>query len=319
MVKKIGVLTSGGDAPGMNTAIRAVVRTALTKGLEVALIYNGYKGLHDGEIEDANRKSVAEILNRGGTILGSARFPEFKEEATRQVAINQLKKHNIDALVVIGGDGSYMGAQKLTEMGVNCIGLPGTIDNDITSTDYTIGYDTALNTVVEAVDKLRDTSGSHQRCSVVEVMGRHCGDLALNSALACGAEVVSTAEAKLSDEEIANIVLECKQKHKSHAIVVVAELIYDVHSLAKRIEAKSGYSTRATILGHIQRGGTPSAFDRVLASRMGVKAVELLVEGKGGMCVGIREGRYVATNILDALEMERESRRELADSVETLA
>jgi 6-phosphofructokinase 1 len=318
MIKKIGVLTSGGDAPGMNTAVRAVVRTALSKGLEVSLIKQGYKGLYEGNIEDANRRSVSEIINRGGTVLGSSRLPEFKNIEIREVAVANLKKHNIDALVVIGGDGSYMGAQKLTEMGINCIGLPGTIDNDISSTDYTIGYDTALNTIVEAVDKLRDTSSSHYRCSIVEVMGRHCGDLAFAAAIATGAELVSAPEVPLTEQQIIDAVKEDAANGKNHSIVIVTENMYDVTALAKKLDTETDFVCRATVLGHIQRGGTPTAFDRLMASRMGIKSVELLLEGKGGLCVGMTQGELVATDILKALEIKREGRERLALEVNLL-
>lgn len=302
MVKKIGVLTSGGDSPGMNAAIRAVVRSGLHEGLEVFGIHDGYAGLHAGKIEKMSRYSVSDVINRGGTILGTARFPQFKEEAVRREAIEQMKQRGIDALVVIGGDGSYMGAKLLTEMGYPCIGLPGTIDNDAPGTDFTIGFDTALNVVVEAIDRLRDTSTSHKRISIVEVMGRHCGDLALWASVAGGAEFVVMPEAGPFDEK--KLIDEIKRgidKGKKHAIVAITELVTDVNALAKHIEKQLGLETRATILGHIQRGGTPTAFDRVLASRMGDYAVRLLLEGHGGRCVGMRANELAHSDIIEAI------------------
>ena len=257
MIKRIGILTSGGDSPGMNCAIRAVVRAGLSFGLEVYGIYDGYRGLVEGKIEKMNRKSVSDIVNRGGTILKTARLPEFKELETRQKGIEQLKKHGIEALVVIGGDGSYMGAKKLTEMGINCVGLPGTIDNDIASTDYTIGFDTCLNTIVESVDKIRDTTESHSRCSIIEVMGNHCGDLALFSGLAEGVEMVLTPDHPIPEEEIFDTLRKMREgDSEKRAIVIVSEKLFpDIHEFAKRIQEKTGFETRATVLGHVQRGG----------------------------------------------------------------
>ncbi|WP_261816165.1 6-phosphofructokinase [Vibrio gallicus] len=305
MIKKIGVLTSGGDAPGMNAAVRGVVRTALSKGLEVYGVHDGYLGLYEDRIEKLGRSSVSDVINKGGTFLGSARFPEFKDEAVRQKAIENLNKHGIEALVVIGGDGSYMGAKKLTEMGYPCIGLPGTIDNDIAGTDYTIGYLTALNTVIDAIDRLRDTSSSHQRISIVEIMGRHCGDLALMSAIAGGCEYIITPERSWSKEDLIQAIEEGIEKGKKHAIIALTELMFDANELAKDIETATGRETRATVLGHIQRGGRPTAFDRVLASRMGNYAVHLLMEGHGGRCVGIQKEELVHHDIIDAIENMR--------------
>jgi len=305
MVQKIGVLTSGGDAPGMNAAIRAVVRNSIHYGLEVFGVYNGYLGLYKDQIERLERRSVADIVNRGGTFLGSARFPEFKEESIRLEAIENMKKHGIEALVVIGGDGSYMGAKKLTEMGFPCIGIPGTIDNDVAGTDFTVGYYTAINTVLDAIDRLRDTSGSHKRISLVEIMGRHCGDLTIFSALACGAEYAIVPEIPF-DEEAFLAELKGQVVHgKAHGIVCITELITDVYKLARRIEEETGLETRATVLGHIQRGGAPTAFDRVLASRLGAYAVELLRQGEGGRCVGIQANELVHHDIIEALTSMR--------------
>ncbi|MBM7037751.1 6-phosphofructokinase [Vibrio ulleungensis] len=319
MIKKIGVLTSGGDAPGMNAAIRGVVRTALSKDLEVYGVFDGYLGLYEDRIEKLDRSSVSDVINRGGTFLGSARFPEFKEVEVREQAIKNLKKHGIEALVVIGGDGSYMGAKKLTEMGYPCIGLPGTIDNDIAGTDYTIGYLTALNTVIDAIDRLRDTSSSHQRISIVEIMGRHCGDLTLMSAIAGGCEYIITPEQQWSKEELIAELNEGMKKGKKHAIIALTELMMDSNDLAKSIEESTGRETRATVLGHIQRGGRPTAFDRVLASRMGNYAVHLLMDGHGGRCVGIQKEELVHHDIIDAIEnMKRPVRKDLYKVAEEL-
>lgn len=319
MIKKIGVLTSGGDAPGMNAAIRGVVRTALSKGLEVYGVFDGYLGLYEGRIEKLDRSSVSDVINRGGTFLGSARFPEFKEVAVREKAIENLKQHGIEALVVIGGDGSYMGAKKLTEMGYPCIGLPGTIDNDIAGTDYTIGYQTALNTVIDAIDRLRDTSSSHQRISIVEIMGRHCGDLTLMSAIAGGCEYIISPETGLDKDQLIHNVQDGIKKGKKHAIIALTELMMDANELAKEIEQATGRETRATVLGHIQRGGRPTAFDRVLASRMGNYAVHLLLDGHGGRCVGIQKEELVHHDIIDAIEnMKRPVHTDLYQVAEEL-
>ncbi len=303
MIKKIGVLTSGGDAPAMNAAVRAVVRTANTNGIEVYGIYEGYYGLYHDQIELLDSKKVAGIINSGGTFLGSARFPEFKEEATRKEAIKNLDKHGIEALVVVGGDGSYMGAKKLSEMGYPCIGLPGTIDNDAPRTELTIGFDTALNTIVEAVDRLRDTSGSHRRCSIVEVMGRDAGDLALHAGIATGAEFTFIPEITSDIEEMITKLNDDKLSGKKHFIVIVAEGVdVNVHELAKRVESETDIETRATVLGHIQRGGQPTAADRVLASRMGNYGVELLIEGHSARCVGIMKNELIHSDIIEAME-----------------
>lgn len=309
MLRKIGILTSGGDSPGMNAAIRAVTRTAVANGIEVVGIRDGYKGLVEGDYVPFVRSSVSETISRGGTILGSARLPEFKEEAVMMKGIEKLKENNIDALVVIGGDGTYRGADALTKHGINCIALPGTIDNDIEGTDYTIGFDTALNTVVECVDKLRDTSNSHHRCSVVEVMGNRCGDLAIYSGISCGAEILITPETGYDEEAVLEKLRYLENQGKNHAIVIVSEKTCDVKSLADKISKSTGFSGRATILGHIQRGGSPTPSDRVLASRMGAKAVELLVEGIGGHCVGIRNNEIVSMPIEECVSMPRSSRK----------
>ena len=300
-IKKIGVLTSGGDAPGMNAAIRAVVRTALSYGWEVLGVKDGYAGLHEGNFVKLTSHSVSDMLNRGGTFLGTARFPQFKNEQVRKEAVEVMKQNNIDALVVIGGDGSYMGAKLISELGFPCIGLPGTIDNDIAGTDATIGFDTALNTAVEAIDRLRDTCSSHKRISGVEVMGHHCGDLAVSAAVSCGVEAVLVPEVKWDKEEVYADIKKSVDAGKRHAILIVCELQTDVHQMAKELEALTGLETRATVLGHIQRGGTPSAVDRVLASRMGAYACELLHNGESGRCVGVKRGELVHYDIIDCI------------------
>lgn len=301
-IKKIGILTSGGDAPGMNAAIRAVVRTALDYGYEVCGVQDGYLGLHEGKIIPLDRKSVSDMLNRGGTFLGTARFPQFKQEAVRRECVEVMKQHGIDALVVVGGDGSYMGAKLLSELGFPCIGLPGTIDNDIAGTDTTIGFDTALNTAVTCIDRLRDTCSSHKRISVVEVMGRHCGDLAIHAAISCGVEAVLVPEHPWNKVEVYDTIQSGINAGKRHAILVVCENQTDVHQMARELEEKTGLETRATVIGHIQRGGVPSASDRVLASRMGAYAVKLLHEGHSGRCVGIQRGELVHHDIIECIE-----------------
>lgn len=311
MIRKIGVLSSGGDAPGMNAAIRSVTRNALANGISVVGIKDGYKGLIEGNYLDFCRESVSDILSRGGTILGSARLPEFKEDAVQEKACSMLKEHEIDALVVIGGDGSYRGALALTKRGINCIGLPGTIDNDIPGTDFTIGFDTALNTVVECVDKLRDTSSSHHRCSIVEVMGNRCGDLAIWSGLCTGAEIVVTPETGYDEEAIIEKLAYLDRQGKNHAIVIVSEKLTDVNALASKISSRTGFSGRATVLGHIQRGGSPTPNDRILASRLGERAVDLLLEGVGGHCCGIRNNQISNMPIEEALNLPKESKRDL--------
>ena len=305
-MKRIAVMTSGGDAPGMNAAIRAVVRSGLHYGIEVYGVNYGYKGLCEGDIKKLDRFDVTRIISRGGTILGSARFPEFAQREVRQKAIDQLNKIGIDGLVVIGGDGTYRGAQALSEMGFPTIGLPGTIDNDISSTDYTIGFFTALQTVVDSIDKLRDTSMSHKRCSVVEVMGRHCGDLALYAGIAAGSEFLVTPESGFDKELLINAIHNSNKIGRRHAIVVVTEHMLNVVDLAEEIEEKTGFETRVTVLGHVQRGGDPAAFDRVLATEMGEYAVDLLMNGKSGRAVGLKGMEYVDYDINFALNKKRE-------------
>ncbi len=316
---RIGVLTSGGDAPGMNACIRAVVRAALASGDQVFGIYDGYRGLIEGKLVEFTRKDVSEILSKGGTILGTARLPEFKYETVRKLAVDKLKKYDIDALVCIGGDGTYTGALRLHEMGIKTIGVPGTIDNDIASSDYTIGFSTALNTACEAIDKLRDTSSSHQRCSIIEVMGRHCGDLALYSGICCGAEYIITNETGLDKEKLLKSLKENRLNGRRHAIVVISENLTDVYQLAKEVEEYSGYECRATILGYIQRGGNPTPEDRLLAARLGKYAVDLLQEGISGVAVGVVDGKLKATPIEEALTMVTEPNVELNKLVQKIS
>ncbi len=312
MIKKIGVLTSGGDSPGMNAAIRAVVRSALHSNIQVMGINNGYKGLIEDDMFEMDRSSVSDISAKGGTILGSARLEEFKFEKTQKKAVEILKKREIDALVVIGGDGTYKGAYALVKYGINTVGLPGTIDNDISSTDYTIGFDTALNTIIEAIDKLRDTSSSHHRCSIIEVMGNRCADLAIFAGLSCGAELIVTPQVPYNEQTVLELINYYeKTKKKRHAIVIVTEKITDVEHLAKKVTTHTGFSGRATVLGHIQRGGSPSASDRMLATRMGDKAVQVLLEGKVGHCVGIVDNHIVSMPIMEALKIPMADRNDL--------
>ena len=305
-VKTIGVLTSGGDAPGMNAAIRAVVRQAITKGLEVKGIKRGYAGLLQEEIIDMHAQDVSDIIQRGGTILQTARCMDFTTPEGQQKGAEICKKHGIDGVVVIGGDGSFKGAQKLAEHGINTIGLPGTIDLDIASTEYTIGFDTAVNTAMEAIDKVRDTSTSHERCSIIEVMGRGAGYIALWCGIANGAEDILLPEKYNYDEQmIVNHIIENRKRGKKHHIIINAEGIGHSTSMAKRIEAATGVETRATILGHMQRGGSPTCKDRVYALTMGAKAVDLLLEGKTNRVVGYRHGEFVDFDIDEALAMQK--------------
>ena len=306
-IKTIGVLTSGGDAPGMNAAIRAVVRTAIAKGLKVKGILKGYNGLLNEEIIDMDALSVADIIHRGGTILYTARCLEFITPEGQQKAADICKKHGIDGLIVIGGDGSFRGAQKLAALGINTIGVPGTIDLDIACTDYTIGFDTAINTAMEAIDKIRDTSTSHERCSIIEVMGRNAGYIALWCGIANGAEDILLPERYNNDEQtLINSIINNRKKGKRHHIIINAEGIGHSTSMARRIEAATGIETRATILGHMQRGGSPSCKDRVYASMMGSMAVDLLAEGKTNRVVAYKNGEFVDYDIDEALAMTKD-------------
>ena len=303
MIKKIAVLTSGGDAPGMNAAIRGVVRSALAEGLEVFGIYDGYQGLYNNKIKQLNRYSVSDVINRGGTFLGSARFPEFKDPNVRAKCAEILRSHGIDALVVIGGDGSYHGAMRLTEHGFPAIGLPGTIDNDIVGTDFTIGFDTAVTTAMDAIDKIRDTSSSHRRTFVIEVMGRNAGDIALWAGIATGADEIIIPEEGFKMEDIVASIKAGYECGKKHNIIVLAEGVMSAAEFGQKLkEAGDTSDLRVTELGHIQRGGSPTARDRVLASRMGAHAVKLLKQGIGGVAVGIRNEKMVENPILGTAE-----------------
>ena len=311
-MKKIAVLTSGGDAPGMNAAIRAVVRTAIHNGIEVMGVQRGYSGLINGELFTMDRTSVSDIIQRGGTILRTARCPEFKNEEVRKKAAKILQAYGVEALVVIGGDGSFTGAKLLSKLGIKTIGIPGTIDNDLAYTDFTLGFDTALNTVVDAINKIRDTSTSHERVSIVEVMGRNCGDLSLYAGICGGAEAIIVPEVEAFDrDELCKTILEGKNKGKMHNLVILAEGIGGAFELAEYVENITGIETRATVLGHIQGGGSPSASDRVLASRMGAKAVEVLLEGKTSRVIGIRDNKIIDQDIDEALDMESKFDTEL--------
>ena len=305
-VQTIGVLTSGGDAPGMNAAIRAVVRTALAAGLKVKGIKRGFAGLLDEEIVDMDTKSVADILQRGGTILYTARCLEFKDLEVQKRGAEILRKHGIDGLVVIGGDGSFQGASKLAAQGINTVGIPGTIDLDIACTEYTIGFDTAVNTAMDAIDKVRDTSTSHERCSIIEVMGREAGYIALWCGIANGAEDILMVEKyDHNEQQLIDNILAKKKLGKKHHIIINAEGVGDSYGMAERIEAATGIETRATIIGHIQRGGSPTCRDRVYASAMGAKAVDLLCAGATNRVVGYRSGEYVDFDIQEALNMSK--------------
>ncbi len=314
--KTIGVLTSGGDAPGMNAAVRAVVRSALYKKMRVIGIRRGYSGLLARDMVEMNLRSVCDVLHRGGTVLYTARCPEFRDDAGVERGRQVCEEIGISGLVVIGGDGSFRGARDLSLKGVPCIALPGTIDNDIASSDETIGFATAINTVVDMVDKLRDTSQSHDRCSIVEVMGRHCGDIALHAGIACGALAILVPEMPFTIDGIVEKMQRTLNTGKKHFIIIVAEGVKDsiggdVHQLARTIEERTGVESRATVLGHVQRGGVPTARERVMASQMGYRAVELLEQGVGNRVVVSRGGEIVDLDILEALNMKRKFDEEL--------
>ncbi|WP_264989126.1 6-phosphofructokinase [Lysinibacillus piscis] len=306
-MKKIAVLTSGGDAPGMNAAVRAVVRKAAYHGIEVVGVKYGYEGLTNGQFEELDLGSVGSLIQRGGTFLNSARFPEFKEDAVQQKALDNLQAAGIEGLVVIGGDGSYRGAMTLVAKGFPVVGIPGTIDNDVPGTEYTIGFDTALNTVVEAIDKIRDTATSHENSFVVEVMGRDAGDLALWAGLAAGAETVLIPEEAYDLDDIVERLERGAARGKKHSIIIVAEGVMPGHKIAELLEAKTGKKTRVSVLGHMQRGGSPTARDRVLASQFGAYAVELLMEGKAGRAVGVRNHQVIDYDMPEAFQKNHEA------------
>ena len=319
-VRTIGVLTSGGDAPGMNAAIRAVVRVALSKGLKVRGIRRGFHGLLREEIIDLSARDVSDTIQRGGTILQTARCQEMRTEEGQQKAAAICKKYGIDGLIVIGGDGSFAGAQKLENLGVRTVGIPGTIDLDIACTDYTIGFDTAVNTAMEAIDKIRDTSTSHERCSIIEVMGRDAGYLALWCGIANGAErILMPEEHDYNEEELIKDILLNKKRGKKNYIIINAEGIGDSLNMAKRIEEATGIETRASIIGHMQRGGSPTCKDRVYASTMGAMAVELLCDGKTNRVIGYRDGKFVDYDINEALSMKKEISAYQYEIAKTLA
>ena len=304
--KSIAVLTSGGDAPGMNAAVRAVVRTGLNFGMKVYGVMRGYNGLLTGDLKEMNMRSVSDIMQHGGTALYTARSPEFNTPAGVEKAANMCREKGIEGVVVIGGDGSFPGARDLTNAGINCIGVPGTIDNDIACTDYTIGYDTALNTAMEMIDRIRDTTESHDRCSVVEVMGRRCGDIALNTGVAVGALTTLVPEIPYDfHRDVLDRIRLAQSTGKRHYIIVVAEGVGNTEELAQRIQRHTGIETRATILGHVQRGGAPTLRDRVVASRMGYHAAELLFNGIGNRVVAMKGEQIVDFDITEALNMPR--------------
>ena len=304
-LKRIAVLTSGGDAPGMNAAIRAVVRKGIYDGLEVYGINYGYAGMVAGDIRQLTVDDVGDTISRGGTVLYSARYPEFANIEGQQKGIEQLKKFGIDGLIVIGGDGSYRGGAALTKLGFPTIGIPGTIDNDIAGTDYTLGFDTAINTVLDSVDKIRDTATSHVRTFIIEVMGRNAGDIALWTGIGSGAESIVIPEVEFNMDEIVNEIEEGRRRGKKHTIILLAEGVMKGNDFAEELEKHKNYHTRVTVLGHVQRGGSPSARDRVLGSLFGYNAVQLLEEGKGGICVGIRGTEIVFNDIIETLETKR--------------
>ncbi len=320
--RKIGVLTSGGDAPGMNAAVRAVVRAGNYYGIEVVGVKNGYAGLLAGEMEVMGARSVSDILQKGGTILKTARCLEFKTPEGIAKGVENARKFGLDGLVVIGGDGSFRGAGALSRAGLPTISIPGTIDNDIGCSEYTLGYDTCLNTVIDAVDKIRDTSSSHARCAVIEVMGRGAGYIALNAGIACGAEVILVPEREYDfDKDVLTPILEGKSRGRRQNIVIVAEGVkgMGVIEMAKLIEEKTGIETRPAVLGHMQRGGSPSARDRVLASEMGVKSVELLLEGKSNRIVCIRDSKVIDVDLEEGLATKKELPEYVVDIAKKLA
>jgi 6-phosphofructokinase 1 len=313
-MKTIGVLTSGGDAPGMNAAIRAVVRTGISRGMRVIGIRRGYSGLISGDMVEMNLRSVSDTIHRGGTILYTARCPEFKTEAGMQKAIDVCNEMCIDGIAVIGGDGSFRGAKDLSERGIPCIGIPGTIDNDITSSEYTIGFDTSINTVMQMVDRLRDTTESHDRCSVVEVMGRGAGYIALHAGIAVGATSIIVPEIPFDlDKDIIDRMMNTQKSGKKHFIIIVCENVCDVNALSKTLQERTGIETRATILGHVQRGGSPTVRDRVVASEMGYHSVELLSQGIGNRVVVMQDNKVIDYDIFEALKMTKPFENHLYD------
>lgn len=319
MVRKIAVLTSGGDAPGMNACLRACIRAGLYNNIDMYVVYDGLRGLVEGDIHQVTKDFTQDIINRGGTIIRSARLPEFKDVAVNKKAAENLSDFDIDALIGIGGDGTFRGLQALSKHGIVTIGIPATIDNDVGSTDETIGFATALNTICDCVDKLKDTSGSHQRCSLIEVMGRHCGDLAMYAALAEGAEGVICVEHPLKEDKLFKKLRKMKAQNKSHAIIIVSENLLDINELAKKIAAETGFDTRTEVLGRLQRGGSPVAHDRILAARLGAKAVDLLLEKEpSSQIVGVKQNEIVSYPIDEAVEMKHRHTHGLRDLIDML-
>ncbi|MED9970760.1 MAG: 6-phosphofructokinase [Ruminococcus sp.] len=317
--KAIAVLTSGGDAPGMNAAVRAVVRSGINSKMKVFGVYRGFNGLLNKEIEEMTLRSVSEIIGNGGTMLYTARSEEFKKKEAQLRAADFCRSKGISGVVVIGGDGSFQGARALTEAGINCIGVPGTIDNDIACSEYTVGFDTAMNTALEMVDRIRDTAQSHDRCSIVEVMGRRCGDIALQTGIATGATAILVPEIEYNTDDIINRIVKTQKTGKKHFIIVVAEGVGKVNDLAKEIEDKLHIEARATILGHVQRGGSPTLRDRVVASQMGYKAVQLLANDIGNRVVAMRNGKIIDLDITEALSMKRVFDEELYQIAKTIS
>ena len=316
MAEKIGILTSGGDSPGMNDVIRAAVYAGINKGFEMYAIYDGYKGLVEGNIKKLTKEMVDQIDNRGGTIIRTARLPEFKNPEVQDKGVSQLKKFGIDALIVVGGDGSYMGANALSKKGICCVCLPGTIDNDIASSDVTIGFDTALNTIVESVDKIKDTGRSHARCMVVEVMGNHCDDLALYAGIANCADIVISRNHPVSFEDVAKDLNKRKEEGQSFALIILSEKLIKSEELIDYITSHTKWDTRLTVLGHIQRGGTPTAMERVNAVRMTVHAINLIDKNISSVCVGIKDGKVVHQDIIEALKVKAKSSQEMIDIID---
>lgn len=318
-VKRIAVLTSGGDAPGMNAAIRAVVRYGIGMGLEVYGVERGLQGLIDGLFVPMNMRSVSDIIHRGGTILKTARCPEFKTEEGQQMAIKNLLAHNIDGLIVIGGDGSFMGAKAMTDHGFPSIGIPGTIDNDLAYTDYTLGFDTACNTILDAINKIRDTMSSHERVSIIEVMGRNCGDLALYTGICGGAEVIIVPEHKITIDEIVDILGGSRASDKTSGIIVLAEGAGRAPELKAELSERTSLTVKSTVLGHIQRGGSPSCRDRYLGTCFGVRAVQLLQKGIGNRIVGIRQNEIYDMDIIEGVAMKKKFNLELYEMAQVVS
>ncbi len=309
---KIAVLTSGGDAPGMNACVRAVVRSGIKLGCEMFVVYEGFKGLVEGRIEQVDRNFVSDTINRGGTILRSARLPEFKEDAIQKMAIKQLESFGIDSLIVIGGDGTYRGAKDLAQKGVKTIGIPASIDNDVSSTSYCIGFDTCQNTICDCVDKIRDTSASHARCTFIEVMGNKCGDLALFSGLAEGVEIVISNDHPYTEEEVVDKLKSLKGGKKKHALIIVSEKVFqNIYEIAAHVTEKTGIECRAEVLGHLQRGGCPTAKDRIIATRFGVEAVQAILNGESSVALGLYGDEIKHIPFDEAFNRERDIHKDL--------